>query len=67
MYTAESTAQLACIKAALSGDADAIMSWYYSAGCGCWHLTTSASRGNTGKRVKWVEGFSDGRTGQAAA
>lgn len=35
------------------------MSWYYSKACGCWHLTSTASKGNTGKRVKWVEGFTD--------
>lgn len=56
-YSAETTAQLACVKAALGGDGG--MSWYYSKACGCWHLTSTASKGNTGKRVKWVEGFTD--------
>lgn len=65
VYTAETTAQLACIKAALEGDAS--LSWYYSKGCKCWHLTSTAVRGNTGKRVKWVEGFSEQGTERAAA
>lgn len=55
MYTAESTAQLACIKAALKGDPG--LSWYYSRKCKCWHLTNTKRRGSTGKRVKWVESF----------
>jgi 3'-phosphoadenosine 5'-phosphosulfate sulfotransferase (PAPS reductase)/FAD synthetase len=55
IYTAETTAQLACVKAALGGDAS--LSWYYSRECGCWHLTSTAKKGNTGSRVKWVEGF----------
>lgn len=63
-YTAETTAQLACVKAALDGDAS--LSWYYSQECGCWHLTSTANKGNTGKRVKWVEGFSE-NAGRAAA
>ena len=65
VYTTENTAKLACVKAALGGDAS--LSWYYSQACGVWHLTPTASRGNTGKRVKWVEGFSEQGTGQAAA
>lgn len=58
IYTAETTAQLACVKAALGGDAT--LSWYYSQECGAWHLTSTAKRGKTGKRVKWVEGFDGG-------
>lgn len=64
MYTAETTAQLACVKAALSGDAT--LSWYFSAECGTWHLTNTVKRGKTGKRVKWVEGF-DGTGCEAVA
>lgn len=64
-YTSETTAQLACVKVALSGDAS--LSWYYSQACGCWHLTSTANKGNTGKRVKWVEGFSDQGARSAAA
>lgn len=66
MYTAETTAQLACVKAALGGDAS--LSWYYSQECRTWHLTSTAKRGKTGSRVKWVEGFkSEGHDGCAAA
>ncbi len=65
IYTAETTAQLACVKAALAGDAS--LSWYYSQACRCWHLTSTANKGNTGKRVKWVEGFSEQGAGRAAA
>jgi len=57
IYTAETTAQLACIKAALMGDAS--LSWYYSQECKAWHLTSTVKRGKTGKRVKWVEGFNE--------
>jgi hypothetical protein len=64
-YTAETTAQLACVKAALGGDAS--LSWYFSKACGCWHLTSTANKGNTGKRVKWVEGFSGQDARPAAA
>lgn len=65
IYTAETTAQLACVRAALSGDAS--LSWYYSAECRAWHLTNTAKRGNTGKRVKWVEGFNGGEQAEPAA
>ncbi len=65
-YTAETTAQLACVKAALGEGAS--LSWYRSEDCGCWHVTSTASRGNTGKRVKWVEGFNEqGSPGRAVA
>jgi len=66
IYTAEITAQLACVKAALEGDTG--LSWYYSRECGVWHLTSTAKRGKTGKRVKWVEGFeSEPTDGKCAA
>ncbi len=69
IYTAETTAQLACVKAALSGDAS--LSWYYSQACGAWHLTSTASKGKAGSRVKWVEGFhadqGNDRCGEAAS
>lgn len=55
IYTAETTAQLACVRAALTGDAS--LSWYYSQACGAWHLTTTVKRGHKGKRVQWVKGF----------
>jgi len=66
-YTSETTAQLACVKAALGGDAS--LTWYYSKDCKVWHLTNTVKKGKTGSRVKWVEGFkgetNDG--GRAAA
>jgi len=55
IYTAETTAQLACVKAALEGDSG--MTWYYSRECGVWHLTNVEKRGHTGKRNNWVKGF----------
>lgn len=66
VYTSETTAQLACVKAALEGDPS--LSWYFSKECRHWHLTSTAKRGKTGARVKWVEGFSEpGNNGRAAA
>lgn len=65
IYTAEITAQLACVRAALEGDAS--LTWYYSKDCKCWHQTSTAKKGKTGSRVKWVEGFKGGADGCAAA
>lgn len=66
IYTAETTAQLACVRAALEGDPR--LTWYYSRECGVWHVTTSTvRRGKTGKRVKWVEGFNGGTGNECAA
>lgn len=64
IYTAETTAQLACVKAALTGDSG--LSWYYSKECGAWHLTNAAKRGHTGQRVQWVRGFESGAETAAA-
>jgi hypothetical protein len=55
VYTSESMAKLACVKVALGGDA--VLSWYYSTGCKCWHVTNTRRRAKTGKRMKWIEGF----------
>lgn len=57
IYAAETTAQLACVKAALTGDSG--LTWYYSQDCGAWHLTNASKRGHTGQRVQWVRGFSN--------
>ena len=64
IYTAESKAQLACVKAALGGDSS--LSWYYSTECKSWHLTSTAARGKSGKRVDWVKGFDHSHRDEAA-
>ncbi|MFI5473153.1 hypothetical protein ACIA6D_23300 [Streptomyces cacaoi] len=56
-YGSETTAQLACIQAALRGKPD--LTWYRSKPCRAWHLTNPGDhgRGNGGIRGRWVRSF----------